>query len=120
MKIMYWCSEPGNFVRKFKGTKVDGASFTGTVKEWYETLVETMIDFNNYDFSENKRNLDYFKMRKEIFEKFLESSVLFKFKDLMSGALINLKVEFDETLDADTIVGCSDKEIYGVIRVLGY
>src|SRR5690606_33757966 len=34
---MYWSRKPGDFVNKLTGASVAGASFTGTVREWYET-----------------------------------------------------------------------------------
>jgi hypothetical protein len=48
MKTMYWSRRPGNFVNKNTGKTVfvegQGPKFTGSVREWYETLIETMID----------------------------------------------------------------------------
>jgi hypothetical protein len=49
----FWSRAPGNFVDKTTG--VDAATtngslapaFTGTVREWYETLIETIIDVGN-------------------------------------------------------------------------
>ena len=46
----YWSRAPGNFINKKSGTSAgvpSGASFTGTVREWYETLTETIIDVAN-------------------------------------------------------------------------
>ena len=44
----YWARSPGLFVHRTKGTELGAASaapdFTGTVSEWYETLVETIND----------------------------------------------------------------------------
>ena len=44
----YWSRSPGLFVDKEKGTELGAASaapdFTGTVSEWYETLIETIND----------------------------------------------------------------------------
>jgi hypothetical protein len=54
----YWNRKPGSFVNKRSGATVSNvstvsghASFTGTVREWYETLVETIIDVANEDSS---------------------------------------------------------------------
>ena len=57
MKTFYWSRIPGNFVNKNTGDdprktwpesiKYVGPKFTGTVREWYETLVETTIDMRN-------------------------------------------------------------------------
>jgi len=44
----YWSRAPGLFVHRTKGTELGASSaapdFTGTVSEWYETLVETLND----------------------------------------------------------------------------
>jgi len=43
----YWSRKPGKFVNKETGLSVNGTlfpDFTGTVSEWYETLVETIND----------------------------------------------------------------------------
>ena len=50
----FWSRAPGKFVNKVTGQAVTlssslsvGPSFTGTVRDWYETLVETIIDVSN-------------------------------------------------------------------------
>lgn len=50
----YWSRAPGKFVDKETGreqslstTLATGPQFTGTVREWYETLIETIIDAGN-------------------------------------------------------------------------
>ena len=50
----YWSRAPGRFVNKYTGTEVartntvyPGPQFTGTVREWYETLIETITDAAN-------------------------------------------------------------------------
>lgn len=49
----FWSRAPGKFVNKTNGVEVSratgapGPAFTGTVREWYETLVETIIDVGN-------------------------------------------------------------------------
>ena len=44
----YWSRSPGLFVDKVNGTELGASSaapdFTGTVSEWYETLIETIND----------------------------------------------------------------------------
>ena len=44
----YWARSPGLFVRKETGEEIGASSaapdFTGTVSEWYETLIETIND----------------------------------------------------------------------------
>ena len=51
---LFWSRAPGKFVNKETGAEVKlsdslaaGPRFTGTVREWYETLVETIIDCAN-------------------------------------------------------------------------
>lgn len=51
---MYWSRAPGKFLNKLTGREVTlgstlspGPTFQGTVREWYETLVETIIDVAN-------------------------------------------------------------------------
>jgi hypothetical protein len=47
---LYWNRRPGVFVNKTTGEQAKlqglsgGPAFTGTTREWYETLVETLID----------------------------------------------------------------------------
>ena len=49
---LYWSRRPGKFLDRERGTAIStlanesllGADFTGTVSEWYETLVETIND----------------------------------------------------------------------------
>ena len=50
----FWSRAPGRFVNKYTGTEVartntvyPGPQFTGTVREWYETLIETITDAAN-------------------------------------------------------------------------
>ena len=50
----FWSRKPGHFLNKRTGaaqtlssTLSIGPAFTGTVREWYETLVETIIDVAN-------------------------------------------------------------------------
>lgn len=55
IETYYWSRIPGKFVNKmtgddpFKNLPIDviRPKFTGTVCEWYETLVETTIDMRN-------------------------------------------------------------------------
>lgn len=51
---MYWSRAPGKFVNKLTGREISlsstlspGPTFQGTVREWYETLCETIIDVAN-------------------------------------------------------------------------
>ena len=46
--VLYWARSPGLFVNRETGAEVGATSaapdFTGTVSEWYETLIETIND----------------------------------------------------------------------------
>jgi len=44
MTKLFWSRRKGEFVNKLTGKPVDGCRFTGTIREWWETLVETVID----------------------------------------------------------------------------
>lgn len=50
----FWSRAPGRFVNKVTGAEIlrssttnPGPNFTGTVREWYETFTETIIDVGN-------------------------------------------------------------------------
>ena len=50
----FWSRAPGRFLNKVTGNEIQrssttapGPNFTGTVREWYETLTETIIDVGN-------------------------------------------------------------------------
>lgn len=83
---LFWSRLPGKFVHKTTGDKllIPGLEFSGTVREWYETLVETIIDCHNEllrkrlgarSSSKNKKTTVYVHPNACLI---LESSVLFK------------------------------------------
>jgi hypothetical protein len=80
----YWSRIPGNFVRKDTGvtTTFRGAStypsFTGTVREWYETLVETVIDVANNIHRKTLRGAANFLVTSPDVATIFEASVLYK------------------------------------------
>ena len=41
--IRYWSRAPGDFLDPISGEPLTGLSFEGTIKDWYETLVPTML-----------------------------------------------------------------------------
>jgi len=43
---LHWDRRPGNFVNRESGEALAGGDFTGTVSEWYETLLETVNDLS--------------------------------------------------------------------------
>ena len=75
---MYWSRMPGDFVNKLTGAAVTGASFTGTVREWYETLVETCLDVANTIHRKTLRGAANFMVVSPDVATILEATVLYK------------------------------------------
>ena len=89
---MYWSRAPGKFVNKLTGTGVTlstslsiGPQFTGTVREWYETLIETIIDCANTIHRKTLRGSANFMVTSPDVATILESSVLYKPKYSIDG-----------------------------------
>ena len=78
----YWSRAPGKFLNKENGvqaTQSQGApAFTGTVREWYETLVETIIDVANQIHRKTLRGSANFIVVGPDVATILEASVLYK------------------------------------------
>ena len=81
----YWSRSPGGFVNKRSGSKVTpggagsvGPAFTGTVREWYETLVETVIDVANEIHRKTLRGSANFMVVSPDVATILEASVLYR------------------------------------------
>jgi len=81
----YWSRSPGKFVNKTTGTEVlrsgtnaPGPNFTGTVREWYETLIETIIDVANEIHRKTLRGSANFVVVGPDVATILEASVFFK------------------------------------------
>jgi hypothetical protein len=88
----YWSRAPGKFVNKTTGQAVTlastlsiGPAFTGTVREWYETLVETIIDVANTIHRKTLRGSANFMVTGPDVATILESSVLYKPKFSIDG-----------------------------------
>lgn len=82
---LYWSRAPGKFVNKLTGeivrktTSLDpGPQFQGTVREWYETLIETIIDVANIIHTKTLRGSANFVVTSPDVCTVLESSVLYK------------------------------------------
>ena len=82
---LYWSRAPGKFVDKENGAEVElnstlsaGPAFTGTVREWYETLTETIIDVANTIHRKTLRGSANFIVVSPDVATILESSVLYK------------------------------------------
>jgi hypothetical protein len=81
----YWSRSPGKFVNKKTGGEVTlsstlaaGPAFTGTVREWYETLVETIIDVANEIHRKTLRGSANFVVCSPDVATIFEASVLYK------------------------------------------
>ena len=80
----YWDRRPGRFVNKRTGVDQTSAgsltspTFTGTVREWYETLVETIIDVANEIHRKTLRGSANFIVVSPEVATIFESSVLYK------------------------------------------
>ncbi len=81
----YWSRAPGKFVNKTNGseqtltsTLAAGPQFTGTVREWYETLSETIIDVANQIHRKTLRGSANFIVVGPDVATILEASVLYK------------------------------------------
>jgi hypothetical protein len=77
----YWSRAPGKFVKKDTGVVASstiGPNFTGTVREWYETLVETIIDVANEIHRKTLRGAANFIVVSPEVATIFEASVLYK------------------------------------------
>jgi hypothetical protein len=88
----YWSRSPGRFVNKVTGARQNladslqiGPQFTGTVREWYETLIETVIDVANTIHRKTLRGSANFMVTGPDVCTILESSVLYKPKFSIDG-----------------------------------
>ena len=82
---LYWSRAPGKFVNKQSGAVVTldsslnpGPQFTGTVREWYETLVETIIDVANQIHRKTLRGSANFIVVSPDIATLLEASVFYR------------------------------------------
>ena len=81
----YWSRSPGKFVNKPTGAEIartstltPGPAFTGTVREWYETLTETVIDVANEIHRKTLRGSANFIVVSPDVATILEASVLYR------------------------------------------
>jgi len=81
----YWSRSPGKFVNKENGSFITpggsgtvGPAFTGTVREWYETLIETIIDVGNTIHRKTLRGAANFCVVGPDVATILEASVFYR------------------------------------------
>ena len=82
---LYWSRAPGKFVHRetgavqARGSSLEpGPAFTGTVREWYETLVETVIDVANTIHRKTLRGSANFVVVSPDIATILEASVYYR------------------------------------------
>jgi len=81
---LFWSRAPGKFVNKLTGGEIIrtsngvGPTFTGTVQDWYSTLVETIIDAGNIIQRKTLRGSANFIVVGTDVATVLESSVMYK------------------------------------------
>ena len=82
---LFWSRAPGKFVNKLTGVEVarnsslrPGPQFTGTVRDWYETLIETIIDAGNIIHRKTLRGSANFIVIGPDVATILEASVMYK------------------------------------------
>lgn len=88
----YWSRAPGKFVNKNTGAPVTlasslsiGPNFTGTVRDWYETLIETVIDVANTIHRKTLRGSANFIVCGPDVATILEASVAYRPKMKLDG-----------------------------------
>jgi len=75
----YWSRSPGDFINKrTAAADVSGATFRGTVREWYETLIETIIDVGNEIHRKTLRGAANFIVVSPEVATILEASVMYR------------------------------------------
>jgi len=74
----FWSRIPGKFVNKATGIEDTSASFTGTTYEWYQSLVETVIDVANTIHRKILRGAANFVVTSPDVCTILESTVTYK------------------------------------------
>jgi hypothetical protein len=109
----YWSRAPGKFVNKTNGTEQEssnslapGPSFRGTVREWYETLVETIIDVANQVHRKTLRGSANFIVVGPDVATILEASVFYKPNFTLDG---DGQVSQPMTLGADLVGTLSNR-----------
>ena len=110
---LYWSRAPGKFIDKETGVEKlrsdsnsPGPNFAGTVREWYETLVETIIDVANSIHRKTLRGSANFIVVGPDVATILESSVMYKPSYTLDG---DGQVSAPMTLGADKVGSLSNR-----------
>lgn len=110
---LFWSRAPGKFVDKETGRPVEldstlsvGPQFTGTVREWYETLVETIIDVANTIHRKTLRGSGNFIVTSPDVCTILEQTSLYKTNYKIDG---NGQVSSPMTIGAEAVGQVSNR-----------
>ena len=110
---LFWSRAPGKFLNKEIGTEATassslagGPAFTGTVREWYETLVETIIDAANTIHRKTLRGSANFIVVGPDVATILESSVMYRPSYSLDG---DGQVGSPMTIGADKVGSLSNR-----------
>lgn len=130
---LHWNRKPGVFVNKNTGEGIHlamlgsiGPVFTGSVQEWYETLVETIIDCRNQLHKEAKTNSDKIIVRVDPDTWcMLQASVLFKPVSGVEGTMCGMEIlrttkvrRFEPTVEYRYSKGGRHHSLKGTVRIL--
>lgn len=111
--VLYWSRKPGKFVNSHTGDELNaGIKFDGTVREWYETLVETLFNARNRFDADTQRDITVYAGSTMYI--ILQTSVLWKYIDLKrptrGGIISNMKILEDRSIsDSEIEVVCGSK-----------
>jgi hypothetical protein len=128
---LHWNRRPGVFVNKKTGDHVQlfgsiGPQFTGSVREWYDTLVETLIDCRNQLHQKAKTNSDRIIVKVDPDTWcMLNASVLFKPVSEVEGILCDMEVQrttkvrrFEPTVEFRYTSNGGHHSLKGTVRIL--
>jgi hypothetical protein len=90
---MFWSRAPGKFVNKLTGTPISlanslsiGPQFTGNIQEWYNGLIETIVDVANSIHRKTLRGSANFIVVSPDVSTILENTVAYKSNYKLDGA----------------------------------
>ncbi len=114
----FWSRKPGEFVDKVTGTVMGGAFFHGSIREWYETLIEVTIDVMNTIERKGHNKKDIVIEAAPDVEVIYQASVLYGAK-IAGSFVLQPKVADDVPRDTVYFIDTTTGEIAGKIKVLG-
>lgn len=115
-----WSREPGKFVDKITGKPCPFASFHGSTREWYETLIEVIIDVLN---QVNRSRKDVSLRSIKIFahpdiDCILQASVLHGMFVCDKQAKLESYSQVGQQRDKIDFINMETGEVVGIITIL--